>query len=368
MEFSGRLAAFPPGDLLQWAQNDRRTGALVVRRSSREKRVSFVEGQVVGCLSDDPAEFFGQHLLLNGLVTEKDLIQALTQAERTGQRLGARLLEMRVLSPDQLNKALRAHVQDLVCDLFLWSRGVFYFEAAVPDDGASATSPPLDTMNVVMEGARWADEHARIRRVFVHDEILLKRRRGVTPQGLTALESFIFGKVNDRRTVAQLYRATGGSYFRFLQASLALCVREVLDLGEMSPTAVGVATTHEINLYDLMREQASEDQLLAMHRGASIPFAAVDRMVPLWVGGETADEREAELARRLNGTNRMREVIAADSSPELDLFLRALQKGAIALLPAPLAELEAVAATPESIPGRWWQNLRRTLPRTGTKG
>jgi len=33
MEFSGRLAAFPMGDLLQWAKNERRTGALVVRRS-----------------------------------------------------------------------------------------------------------------------------------------------------------------------------------------------------------------------------------------------------------------------------------------------------------------------------------------------
>jgi len=35
MEFSGRLSAFPIGDILQWAHNDQRTGSLVVRRSGR---------------------------------------------------------------------------------------------------------------------------------------------------------------------------------------------------------------------------------------------------------------------------------------------------------------------------------------------
>ncbi|MEO7793605.1 MAG: hypothetical protein ABIV06_02440 [Thermoanaerobaculia bacterium] len=32
MEFTGRLAAFPASNLLQWAQTERVTGTLVVRR------------------------------------------------------------------------------------------------------------------------------------------------------------------------------------------------------------------------------------------------------------------------------------------------------------------------------------------------
>ena len=66
MEFSGRLAAFPMADLLQWAKNEACTGALVIRRSQREKRIYFNAGDVVGCLSNDPAEFYGQYLLLHG--------------------------------------------------------------------------------------------------------------------------------------------------------------------------------------------------------------------------------------------------------------------------------------------------------------
>ena len=38
MEFAGRLASFSPSNLLQWAESERKTGVLVVRRSRREKR------------------------------------------------------------------------------------------------------------------------------------------------------------------------------------------------------------------------------------------------------------------------------------------------------------------------------------------
>src|SRR6185436_20310056 len=106
MEFSGRLTAFPPADLLQWAKNDRRTGALVVRKSDREKRVYFHQGEVVGALSTDPAEFYGQHLLLAGHLTERQLFEALSHCTVSGKRLGGTLSELGFLSPELIQKTL----------------------------------------------------------------------------------------------------------------------------------------------------------------------------------------------------------------------------------------------------------------------
>ena len=57
MEFSGRLASFPIAELLTWAANDRRTGALVLRRTSREKRIYFEGGEIVACLTDSTTEY-----------------------------------------------------------------------------------------------------------------------------------------------------------------------------------------------------------------------------------------------------------------------------------------------------------------------
>ena len=77
MEFSGRLASFPIAELLQWAHNDRRTGSLVLRRTSREKRVFFSDGHIVACLTDHTAEFYGQHLLLGGHIRQDALLRCL---------------------------------------------------------------------------------------------------------------------------------------------------------------------------------------------------------------------------------------------------------------------------------------------------
>ncbi|HEY2739929.1 MAG TPA: DUF4388 domain-containing protein [Thermoanaerobaculia bacterium] len=129
MEFSGRLAAFPMGDLLQWAKNERRTGALVVRRSEREKRVYFHQGEIVGCLSDDPAEFYGQHLLVNGYLDDGQLFKALTHCTSHNIRLGAALRELEILPQDVIQRTLREQIEDSICDMFLWPRGLFYFQA-----------------------------------------------------------------------------------------------------------------------------------------------------------------------------------------------------------------------------------------------
>ena len=68
MEFAGRLASFSPSNLLQWAESERKTGVLVVRRSRREKRVSFRRGRVIGCRSNLVQETFGRYLVDHGRV------------------------------------------------------------------------------------------------------------------------------------------------------------------------------------------------------------------------------------------------------------------------------------------------------------
>jgi len=82
MDFSGRLSSFPVVDLLQWAMNEQCTGALVVRRSHREKRILFHNGQVIACYSDDPAEYFGRYLVLHGYLEMREVMFALTFCHR----------------------------------------------------------------------------------------------------------------------------------------------------------------------------------------------------------------------------------------------------------------------------------------------
>jgi hypothetical protein len=365
MEFSGRLAAFPIGDILQWAHNDRRTGALVVRRSGTEKRVYFRDGDIVACYSDDAAEFFGQHLLVRGLVDEGRLIHALTRCQREGGMLGNALVELGILSAEQVDQAIAEHVEDLVCELFLWRHGIFYFSnEMIPEE--QLLPAPLSSAAVALEGSRRADEYQRIRRVFVHDQVILKKgSKRRDPQ--SPLEKRVLKVVDGRRTLAELYTEVRGSWYRFLETAYRLTVDAALDIGDVRETSDSHST--ELRLADLLIEQVAEEQTVFLRQHLAIPFDALSHCVPVWVRRPDAEEESrmspqvrefysqidgrADLSSLLNGVPR------DERSRRMDRLILQLRKGALALLPMPVEDLEARGEVEqESVGSRWWRKLR----------
>jgi hypothetical protein len=370
MEFSGRLTAFPPSDLLQWALNDRRTGALVVRRSEREKRVYFHAGEVIACLSNDKAEFYGQHLLLNGYLEQDQLFQALTYCTTQGVRLGRALTEMGLMTPEMVQQTLRSQIEDSICDLFLWERGVFYFQAELPME-EEILPEPIHAMGLIMEGTRWLDEYQRIRQLFIHDNMVLRQGSAWSGRDLGGVERRIVAELEGRKTLADLYRAVRGSYFRFLEGAYRLAIGNVLDIESVGEPAD--SATREMSVYDLLLEQATEEQILVAHRHMAVPLDLLERWVPVWVAEPAAEEQRRMPARardfyaRLDGRTSLGDAFSGDArlrGREMDLLLLQLQKGRLALLPAPVAQLEEEAGLRGQAPlERWWQ---RVFPKPGS--
>ncbi|MEM7048848.1 MAG: DUF4388 domain-containing protein [Acidobacteriota bacterium] len=363
MEFSGRLSAFPPGNILQWASSERRTGALVIRRSRVEKRIYFRDGKIVGCLSDDPAEYYGQYLLLQGHLDEKTFLRALYECKRRGQRLGAVLAELDLLTPDVIRQTLRQQIVDSVCDVFLWKQGVFYFETDAPPE-EDILPRPIETVGVVMEGARWIDEVARIRKVFVHDHIVLRRGADRSLEGMSPLEKKIVAATDGAKHLKELHTVVRGSYFRFLEAAYRLCIREALDIETISEFQD--QPSQEIRLVDLMLEQAAEEEsALIGERQLALPLASLKGMVPVWVKALT-DEEEGRLSpellefcQSLDGTRPLSSALSKEPDErrsQLEMLLVRLNLGNLALLPCAIEELEASENGGE----RWW---RRLVPR-----
>lgn len=337
MEFSGRLAAFPPSDILQWVYNDRRTGALVVRRSDRTKRIYFLRGDVVACYSDDPAEFFGQLLLLHGHLDENQLMAALAECQRLGVRLGVALRELGMVSAEVIQRVLREQIEDAVCDVFLWQGGFFYFEEDQPPE-EELLPEPISTLRLAMEGARWADEMLRIRRLFVHDDIVLARGPRWPGESSLAVERRVASEVDGVSNLLQVYKRVNGSYFRFLLACYELAIAEVVDVAEVREDG---STLQDTGVYNLLFQQAADESRSLSQRQSAVPFDVIENLVPLWLGSGPEDD-SGDLWRRCDGSLPLRRLIR--SSPRArqqdleQLFLR-LRQGRIVLLPRPLVEL-----------------------------
>lgn len=367
MEFSGRLAAFPMADLLQWAQNEACTGALVIRRSQREKRIYFNAGDVVGCLSNDSAEFYGQHLLLHGHLNDTQLFQALSACAARNVRLGVALHELNLLSPELIQHTLRAQIEEQICDLFLWQRGVFYFLAELPPE-EEILPEPINVLGLVMEGGRWLDKLARIRRVLVHDDVALRRGELATQQvDRSPIERRILAAVDGERTLGEVYEKVRGSYFRFLEAVFRLCVGRGLDIAEVRDAAA--RTTSELSVFDLLLEQATEEQVLVARRHMAVPLELLERCYPVWVEEPATEERTRmptkarDFYARLDGRTSLGDAFSRDPRQrgrEMDLLLLQLEKGRLALLPAPIEQLEA-RAEEKGQPAlqRWWRRMVR---------
>ena len=367
MEFSGRLASFPLADLLTWAHNDRRSGALVVRRSGAEKRVYFRDGDVAACLSNDPAEFYGQYLLAQGEVGEEGLVRALRLCQREGVLLGSALARLGLLSGGRVLETLRFHVEDQVCELFLWKAGIFYFtNETVPE--AQILPEPLGAAALAFEGSRRADEHARIRRLFVHDNIVLRRGERDAPQS-TALERRILGQVNGERSLIELYNEVRGSWFRFLEASYRLTVAGALDIEDVHEPADSGST--ELHLADLLLEQVAEERAVMFRQHLSLPFDAIEHCFPVrvqrpdeldeskWTGGLR------DFLARIDGRTDLAHLFAAVAPEEraayMDRLVLEIREGHLALLPEPVDRLERSAGEPSGERGkggglaRWWR-------------
>lgn len=347
MEFSGRLATIQFGDVLQLANQERWSGDLVVRRSSREKRVYLDQGKVVGCLSSDPAEFYGRHLLLHDRVGESDLSRALSWCTRHGVRLGEALRELEILGEEEIRETLGQRISDAVCDLFLWQRGVFYLESDEPPELALAPHP-IDTFGLVMEGSRWLDEHRRIRRVLLSDRVVLGRGPRWPPgDGVSALQRHVARAVDGQRDLGELRQQLGGSEFRFLEAAYGLCMEEVLDIERVG--SEDTSHTSEISLLDVLMEQAaSEESTILSERHFSIPVDVLVELVPAWTERPGDDELQgvrSSVARFLSGIDGrtpIRDLLstAADArSRQLEQLLVELRRGRLALLPGPLGEI-----------------------------
>lgn len=360
MELSGRLASFPIGELLMWAKSERRSGALVLRRTSREKRIYFADGQVGACHTNQPAEFYGQHLLLSGAVAEDVLRDSIRRCRSEGKRLGAVLVAMEVLDRAEVERTLRSHVLDIVLDIFLWEHGIFFFEHD-PPSAEDVLAQPVDPLELVFEGTQWKEGFAQIRETFPHGQVILARgldlRGGYTPR-----HHRIYDEAERGHTVDTIYESVAGSYYRFLQAACDLYRDGFLKIVDVGKAAL--QGTVELPLSELLFEEAEREQRDSARLYTS-PVGPFLRYVPVWVHRPSKPQWDAlprevqELYLKIDGTRRLEEILAEDDGGwrlHVELLMLQVKQEALAFLPAPAAELR------DRMQGldtgeRWWKDL-----------
>jgi len=158
------------GDLVQDALPDvirriytrRLSGELKVTHQACTKSIYFELGAIVFARSDDPSDRIGESMMRYGMLSHEDFQRA-SKAMAGGKRFGQVLVEQGIVSERDLANAVTFQILEIIYSMFEWTSGQYTFtvqEKPVPED----LRLELSTANIILEGVRRIRDFSVIQR------------------------------------------------------------------------------------------------------------------------------------------------------------------------------------------------------------
>jgi DNA-binding response OmpR family regulator len=152
-DLRGTLKRTPFARVLQRLFARRSTGSLLLMRDTTKKIVSFVDGYPVSVRSNVLAECLGQILLQQRLISNEALQESLRRMKAEKRQQGEILVEMGVLSPYNLSRALVEQLEAKLFEVFSWPDGQYMFKVGQPPEG-DALRLDRSPAALILEGIR----------------------------------------------------------------------------------------------------------------------------------------------------------------------------------------------------------------------
>jgi hypothetical protein len=235
MALTGTLKDFGIAEILQLIGQQGKSGVLHLTSADDEIHVVIADGAVVSAESARrrQKERLGAMLVRAGLIDRDALARALRVQGRTLRRLGDILVELELVTSQDLKEMTTLQTTETVYRLFEWKSGTYGFEpGAVEWDQATAT--PLRAEALLMEGFRRVDEWPLVRRKIASPTMSFLRCAPL-PDGdasLGAAERRVHALAEPGRTVERLVDLSRLGEFETCKALLTL-----VNLGVLVPVA-----------------------------------------------------------------------------------------------------------------------------------
>ena len=253
----GEIETSSVPELLRSFVGSRETGILTFRNGDAAKSIYMHEGRIVFAASTDPDERLGENLLLRGRITARQYLEA-SKLIRPGRRLGAILVELEAIDPDELTPAVELQVKDLLVDLLNWTHGDY--ELVMKEvDPSTIVTVQISTENVILEGIRRTRSWSRVLH-GIGDIEAVPIPTGSTEVlyklELTQEEQEILSHVNGRASVEQICQVSYLSNFETCRILWAFHVLGLIRRGHAGdPARAGIeAKERELDLEEIVEK------------------------------------------------------------------------------------------------------------------
>ncbi len=130
MSLAGKLEEVTLPELLQFISYNAKSGKLTLSRRDGQGVIVFRAGRIIYAATNSMREAFGNILIRRGLIDEPTLMTALELHSQPSEerRLGAILIEMGKVGPQDLEGVMRHQTGVVLSELLRWPGGFFRFE------------------------------------------------------------------------------------------------------------------------------------------------------------------------------------------------------------------------------------------------
>jgi CheY-like chemotaxis protein/tetratricopeptide (TPR) repeat protein len=147
---SGDLKSrLPPRMLLDLAEQ-RATGTLTLMRGKVRKEIALLHGTPLSVTSNLRTETLGHFLVSRGILDETSHRQALERAQSSQDKLGQVLLDLELITQQELLKQLAAQMRAKLTNVLRWKDGTWMFAPGEPP--ADRLQTPVEAPKVVFIG------------------------------------------------------------------------------------------------------------------------------------------------------------------------------------------------------------------------
>jgi len=216
---AGDLSVISIAEVLQMLDLQRQSGALSIFTKKREITLYIQSGTLTWASAHGLGDEFllGRYLLETGNVDREELNDAIEQHTTSRRLIGERMVELGLVTEDQVRRALTRQTSELLYEVVRWQKGRFSFIVGSEHPLALKTALGLETGSLVMEGFRRVDEWRLIEGSFDFDEVLVPDPMAIerisNENHLTHKERSVLGAIDGARTIREIVGEMGGSSF-----------------------------------------------------------------------------------------------------------------------------------------------------------
>lgn len=206
-------------EIVTMLHSGRWEGSLHVLSGGVHKTLMFKDGDVVGAVSTAERDRFGEQLCAHGVISRKQLEEAVLEAGHP-QRLGAVLLERRLITPQDLFTFLHQQVREIFYSLLALEEGRYYFHRTKLTDPAWRQLR-LPTSELLLDGMHRLDEMRYFREKIPSSNMVFERGE---PQevSLEEMDQRVFELINGRLDLLEIAREVGRSEFEVTKSAFRL--------------------------------------------------------------------------------------------------------------------------------------------------